>query len=53
MADNQEKDNVVKLDSEIKSFSVVDKDKEKQEKIKKEASLRSKPALGLSTECQN
>ncbi len=37
MADNQEKDNVVKLNSEIKSFSVVDKDKEKQEKIKKEA----------------
>jgi hypothetical protein len=37
MADNQEKDNVVKLDAEIKSFSVVDKDKEKQEKIKKEA----------------
>lgn len=37
MADNQEKDSVVKLDSEIKSFSVVDKEKEKEAKIKKEA----------------
>ncbi len=37
MADNQAKDTVVKLDSEIKSFSVVDKEKEKKEKIKREA----------------